>query len=54
MGADNNPTLAVRFFLDEKHYIIQSNDGKISLTEIGRQHCNDEDKDLTLPEYYQP
>ena len=50
---DKVAPLAVRFFRDKKHYIIQGNDGKISLTEIGRQHCNDEDKDLTLPEYYQ-
>jgi hypothetical protein len=51
---DKVAPLAVRFFRDEKHYITQSNDGRISLTEIGRQHCNDEDKDLALPEHYQP
>lgn len=53
-GQDKVAPLAIRFFRDDKHYIIESNDGKISLTEIGRQHCNDEDKDLALPEHYQP
>jgi hypothetical protein len=36
-------------------YIQQRrSDGKVSLTDTGRQHCRDPDTAFTLPENYQP
>lgn len=46
--------LAIRFFRDELGYIIQHPDGRISLTDTGRQHCGDPDESFTLSENYQP
>jgi hypothetical protein len=36
------------------HYRIQHPNGRISLNDTGRQHCNEPDKNFTLPESYQP
>jgi len=46
--------LAIRFFRDDLGYIIQHPDGRISLTDTGRQHCGDPDESFTLSESYQP
>ena len=51
---DQIAPLAIRFFRDELGYIIQHPDGRISLTDVGRQHCGDPNEAFTLSESYQP
>ena len=46
--------LVIRYFQNDRHYIMQHPDGRISLTDVGRQHCNDRDEAFRLPENYQP
>jgi len=46
---DEVAPLAIDFFQNKKGYIKQRSDGRISLTETGRQHCSDPDIDFMLP-----